>query len=171
MGRDRHIGIGGEGGLAVWEGDRFRAVVPDDGDAFHGVSGVEQDSEGDLFLSGLRGVLFIPATETLKVLKDPSARTHYQIFDTRDGLPATVQQLRPYPTAVLGTDGRVWFSTTIGVASIDPAHIPKNPLPPPIVIRSITANGTRYTSPNGLRLPPRTRDLTIDYTALRRGLR
>jgi PAS domain S-box-containing protein len=52
------------------------------------------------------------------------------------------------------------------VAWINPAHIPRNLLPPPIVIRSITANGTRYTSPAGLRLPPRTRDLTVDYTAL-----
>ena len=90
----------------------------------------------------------------------------YQVFDVRDGLPGVIQQSAPYPTAVQGTDGRVWFSTATGVAWIDPAHIPKNTLPPPIVIRSITANGTRYASPDGLRLPPRTHDLTIDYTAL-----
>jgi len=52
------------------------------------------------------------------------------------------------------------------VAWIDLVHLPKNLLPPPVVIRSITANGVRYSSPAGLKLPPRTRDLTIDYTAL-----
>ena len=42
----------------------------------------------------------------------------------------------------------------------------RNQVRPPIVIRSIIANGIRYTSPAALKLPPRTRDLTIDYTAL-----
>ena len=164
--RDSHVWIGGEDGLEVGQGNRFRPVVPADSDAFHSVSGVQEDSGGNLFLSEQRGVVFISATEISKILKDPSARVQYHIFDVRDGLPGTVQQTPPYPTSVQGTDGRIWFSTSTGVAWINPAHIPRNLLPPPIVIRSIVANGTRYTSQAGLRLPPRTRDLTVDYTAL-----
>jgi ligand-binding sensor domain-containing protein len=141
-GQDRHIWIGGKGGLAIWQGDRFRTVVPADSDAFHSVSGVHEDS-GGLFLSEQRGVVFIPATEISKVLKDPLARVQYQVFDVHDGLPGAVQQTPPYPTTVQGTDGRTWFSTSAGVAWIDPAHIPRNLLPPPVVIRSITANGVR----------------------------
>ena len=161
-GRDPHIWIGGEGGLDVLLGTGFRDVLPADGDTFHGVSGIQEDSGGDLFLNEQRGVVFVPATEVSKVLKDPSARVQYRLFDVRDGLPGPTQQAM----TLQGTDGRIWFSTSLGVAWIDPAHIPKNPLPPPIVIRAITANGIRYTSPAGLRLPPRTRDLTIDYTGL-----
>jgi signal transduction histidine kinase len=165
-GRDRHIWIGGEDGLAAWEEGRFRAVVPADRDEFRGVSGIQEDSGGNLFLSEQRGVVFIPATEVSKTLRDPTARVHYQLFDVRDGLPGVIQQSGPYPTAVQGTDGRVWFSTSTGVVWIDPSHIQRNALAPPVVIRSITTNGTRYNSPAGLRLPPSTRDLTIDYTAL-----
>jgi len=165
-GRDRHVWIGGEDGLAVWEGDRFRAVAPTDSDTFHGVSGVQEDSGGDLFLSEQRGVVSIPATDVSKILKDPSARVRYRLFDERDGLPGPTQQSRPYPSAVQSSDGRIWFSTSTGVAWIDPAHTPKNLLKPPIAIRSITADGAHYTSSAGLSLPPRTRDLTIDYTAL-----
>ena len=164
--RDSHVWIGGEGGLEVGQGNRFRPVVPADGDAFHSVSGVQEDSGGDLFLSEQRGVVFISATEISKILKDPSARVQYHIFDARDGLPGTVQQIPPFPTSVQGTDGRIWFSSSAGVAWINPAHIPRSLLPPPIVIRSITANGIPYTSPAGLRLPPGTHDLTVDYTAL-----
>jgi PAS domain S-box-containing protein len=165
-GQGGHIWVGGKGGLAIWEGDRFRTVVPADSDAFHSVSGVQENSGGDLFLSEQRGVVFISATEISKILKDPSARVQYQVFDVHDGLPGPVQQTSPYPTTVQGTDGRTWFSTSAGVAWIDPAHIPRNLLPPPVVIRSITANGVRYSSSAGLKLLPRTRDLTIDYTAL-----
>ena len=165
-GCDRHIWIGGESGLAVWEGDSLRSVVPADSDTFHGVSGVQEDSSGDVLLSEQRGVVLIPASEISKILKDRSARVQYLVFDVRDGLPGAIQQAVPYPTAVRGTDGRIWFSTTTGVAWIDPTRIPKNSIPPPVVIRSVSANGTRYASPDGLRLPPRTRDLTVDYTAL-----
>jgi len=165
-GREGHIWIGGDNGLAVWEGARFRSVLPADREAFQGVSGVQEDSRGDLFLSEQRGVAFIPATEVSEILKDPSARVQYQVFDEHDGLPGAIQQTPPYPTAVRGTDGRIWFSTSAGVAWIDPAHMSRNLLPPPVVIRSITANGTRYASQSGLQLPRGTRDLTVDYTAL-----
>ncbi|HYK36572.1 two-component regulator propeller domain-containing protein [Alloacidobacterium sp.] len=165
-GHEGHIWIGGESGLAVWEGDRFRAAIPADNDAFHGVSGIQEDAAGDLFLSEQRGVVFIPETTVSKFLKDPSVRVQYKVFDEHDGLTGAVQQTPPYPTAVQGTDGRIWFSTSAGVDWINPAHMPKNLLPPPVVIRSITANEVRYTSSAGLKLPPRTRDLTIDYTAL-----
>jgi PAS domain S-box-containing protein len=165
-GRDRHIWIGGDKGLAVWRGDRFRAVVPADGDSFIGVSGVEEDSRGDLFLSDQRGVVSIPATEISRILTDPSVRVRFQTFDVRDGLSGMIEQTALYPSSAQGTDGRVWFSTSTGVVWIDPAHMLRNPLPPPVVIRSITANGVRYTSLTGLNLPPGTRDLTIDYTAL-----
>jgi len=99
-GQDGHIWIGGKGGLAILEGDRFRTVVPADSDAFHSVSGVKGDTGGGLFLGEQRGAVFIPATEISKVLKDPSARVQYQVFDVHDGLPGPVQQTSPYPTTV-----------------------------------------------------------------------
>ena len=152
--------------MAVLDGDRFRAVIPADGEAFRGVSGLEEASDGALWLSEPRGVVFIPGAEISKALKDPSTRVHYQIFDARDGLPGVIQQFRPYPTSAQGTDGRIWFSTSNGVAWVNPAHVSRNRLPPPISIRSITTNGTRYAPLAGLKLPHLTRNLTIDYTAL-----
>jgi PAS domain S-box-containing protein len=163
---DGHVWIGGGDGLEIEQGNHFRSVLPADSEAFHRVSGIQEDSTGDVFLSELRGVVNISAAEVAKILKDPSARVQYRTYDVRDGIPGTVQQGFPYPTAVRGTDGRIWFATSTGVAWIDPAHIPENPHSPPVAIRSITANGIRYTSQADLRLPPTTRDLTVDYTAL-----
>jgi PAS domain S-box-containing protein len=53
-----------------------------------------------------------------------------------------------------------------GVSVIDPRHLPFNKVPPPVHIERITANDKTYDALNGLRLPPRIRDLKIDYTAL-----
>ena len=53
-----------------------------------------------------------------------------------------------------------------GVSVIDPRHLPFNKLPPPVHIEQVTADGRSTMPSHGLRLPPRVRDLSIDYTAL-----
>jgi signal transduction histidine kinase/ligand-binding sensor domain-containing protein len=161
-----HIWIGGPRGLALFEGNRFRTIASAGGDWLEGISGVDRDSNGDLFVTEIRGVAFIPAAEISKVLENPAARVQVQIFDWRDGLASTTGSRAPYPDSLRGLDGRIWFSTSSGVAWIDPAHIAKNLLPPPVAIRSITADGKRLGSAAGLQLPPHTGQLLIDYTAL-----
>ena len=163
---DRHLWIGGEHGLEVLEGKRFRPVLPADEETFRGVSGIVAPSDGSLWLSENRGPVHIPAGEISKALEQPSYRVHYELFDTHDGLPGEIQQVAPFPTAIPGTDGRVWFAASGGVAWIDSGHISKNPLPPPVSIRFLVANGHRYDSPATLRLHALTRNLEIDYTAL-----
>jgi len=160
-----HIWIGGPGGLEVLEGDRFRTIASTGGDWLGFISGVEKDSDGNLFVTETRGVAVIPAAEISKVLENPSARVQVQIFDWRDGLGGTTLNRTPYPDSIRGLDGRIWFSTSSGVSWIDPAHIPKNLLPPPVAIRSITADEKRYTLSAGMKLPPLIRLLVIDYTA------
>jgi hypothetical protein len=49
---------------------------------------------------------------------------------------------------------------------IDPDHLAGNELPPPIHIEGLIADRTNYPLGKSLRLPPLTRDLEIDYTAL-----
>jgi signal transduction histidine kinase len=65
-----------------------------------------------------------------------------------------------------GTDGLLWFAASDGIAWVDPANISINPLPPPVVVRSVTANGKEFDSLADLVLRPRTTDLEISYTAL-----
>jgi signal transduction histidine kinase len=49
---------------------------------------------------------------------------------------------------------------------IDPDHLADNPLPPPVQVEGIVADRRNYPPQDGLRLPPLTRDLEVDYTAL-----
>jgi signal transduction histidine kinase len=52
------------------------------------------------------------------------------------------------------------------VQVIDPPHTHENALPPPVEIGALVADRTAYPLESAIRLPPRTRDLEIDYTAL-----
>ena len=49
---------------------------------------------------------------------------------------------------------------------VDPAQMAGNTVTPPVHINAIVADRKSYSPQEGLRLPPRTRDLEIDYTAL-----
>jgi PAS domain S-box-containing protein len=64
----------------------------------------------------------------------------------------------------------LWFLPLDGVSVIDPHHLVLNKLPPPVHIEQIVADGKTYDlssqGSGGVHLPPRVRDLTIDYTAL-----
>ena len=159
-GRGRHLWVGGEFGLAFFDGNRFQRVVPADAETFGWVVGVEEPPDGSLWLTRTTGAIEIPATELHKFLTDPTWRVRYRTFDSSDG-PANL-----FIGAIQGTDGRLWLNGVNEPVSIDPANISTNALPPPVSIRSVKANGRQHDSLTNLVLPPRVRDLQIDYTAL-----
>jgi signal transduction histidine kinase len=49
---------------------------------------------------------------------------------------------------------------------IDPGRSYKNPMPPPVHVEGLLADGKRYLPTSPITLPPLTRDIQIDYTAL-----
>ena len=165
-GRGRHTWVGGELGLAFFDGTRFRRIVPADAETFGSVLGVQETSNGSLWLAKSRKVIEIAATEIQKVLSDPSYHVKYRTFDSFDGLPGTFAGLVSNSKLIRATDGKLWFVGSNGIAWIDPANISTNTLPPPVLIRSVRANGRQSGSLTNVALPPQTTDLQIDYTAL-----
>jgi len=165
-GRGSHIWVGGERGLAFFDGVRLRPVIPADSETFDSVLGIEETSDGSLWLVENETIVRIPAQEVEHVLDNPSYRVRYRVFDSSDGVPGTFAGTAILRKQIQGTDGRLWFGATGGIVWIDPAHIFTNPLPPPVVIRSVSANGWQFGMLADLVLPPRTTNLRIDYTAL-----
>jgi signal transduction histidine kinase/ligand-binding sensor domain-containing protein len=163
-GRDKHIWIGGER-LVYFDGGNFREVVPSDTEAFK-VFGIEETSDGSIWLSEDRGVVHIPSTEVRKFLENFSYRVQYDLFDSADGLPGSFHDAAARSRMEEGTDGRLWFAATRGVAWLNPAEISRNTLLPPVSIRSVNANGRQYMPEADLALPPRLANLKIAYTAL-----
>ena len=160
----------GARGLAFFDGDSFHPVVPMDAATFDPVWGIEEISDGSLWLSEFRGVVHIAAHEVVKFLADSSYRVRYELFDSFDGLPGNVvlEHFHDQWNAreVQGTDGRLWFAASDGIAWLDPANISRNLLPPPVSIRSLTADGKQYPYWSSAVLPPLTRNLQIQFTAL-----
>jgi signal transduction histidine kinase/ligand-binding sensor domain-containing protein len=165
-GRGRHMWVGGELGLAFFDGNHFRRIIPADAETFRSVLGVEEARDGSLWLAESRGVIQVPASEVRQALDNPSYRVKYRLFDSFDGLPGTFAGTSTNQTEIQGTDGRLWFAASGGIVWIDPANISTNSVPPPVLIRSVKANGRLSDSLANLVLPPRTTNLQIGYTAL-----
>ncbi len=164
--RGGHVWVGGELGLAVLAGGGFRPVAGRNGDEFRGTSGIVETPDGEVWLHGAVGITRIPADEVRRLMQDSIVQVEHERLDFRDGLDGSAQQIRPQPTVITGTDGRLWFATITQVGWIDPRAIARNPVPPPVAIRRLTAGNKVYPIGPDLWLPVNTRALRIDYTAL-----
>jgi signal transduction histidine kinase/ligand-binding sensor domain-containing protein len=163
---NRGMWVGGELGLARFDGTRFVSITNRSGEAFRGISGIVRARDGDLWVNGSIGIAHIAHAEVERVLDYPEHSVESETFNQLDGIPGYARQLSPLPTAVETSDGRIWFSMTGGVVSIDSTQLVRNMLPPPVTIWSVTSGNERH--PNlgeQVELPMHTNDVQIDYTA------
>lgn len=165
-GTGNHIWVGGERGLEGFDGIRFHKLATELGGAFRGVSGIVETPEGDLWINQANSLVHVRRAEIEKWLRDFHHLLRGQAFDFRDGVPGSGSPIRPLPSALLAADGRIWISGTSGTAWIDPAHIYRNPIPPPVSIQSLVADDRDYEPDTAARLPPLPSDIEITYAAL-----
>ena len=164
----RRAGVwaGGEFGLARFDGNRFQAVTAEAKEAFSNITGIVETADGDLWLNSGAGIVRVAASELRRAALDTSHRVRVEVFGVLDGVQGSSARLRPLPTAIEGTDGRLWFARNVDVYSITPARIFRNPVPPPVLIQSLSTDDKAYTSAVGLTLPQRTTSVRIDYVGL-----
>src|SRR5205085_4003260 len=92
-------------------------------------------------------------------------KIHSKLYDGNDGMRVRTTATGYFRKAAKSKDGRLWFAVMDGVAVIDPRHVPKNGLQPPVRIDQITADRRVFPLQSHLALPPRSKELQIDYTA------
>jgi hypothetical protein len=88
------------------------------------------------------------------------------VFDSSDGVRSNLVFYGQKPRVAKTADGTLLFLPIDGVSMVDPRRLRRNELPPPVYVEQVTADRATYDAAQGLRLPPRVRDLQIDYTAL-----
>jgi len=165
-GLGQHIWVGGELGLMFFSDGLFRRVKAAAGEQFGAVSGIIETVNDGLWLNEMRGIVQIPREEIRRFMADPNHRVEYRRFDYLDGLPGAPQMSFTNSTAVAASDGRLWFATDNGLAWIDPAHIFRNAVPPPVSILSIANEKGRQPMSKGVEFAAGTHTVEIDYTAL-----
>jgi len=156
--------MGTTGGLAVWRQGILRLLAVGNGLPCDVIYSLLRDTRQALWLYSHCGLIRIEKTELDRWWASPDYAVKTLTLDVFSGAQPALATFAP--AATRSPDGRLWFSNDSVVQMVDPDHLDLNPMPPPVLIEEILARGHSYTANNQLRLPPRTRDIQIDYTAL-----
>jgi ligand-binding sensor domain-containing protein len=158
--------IGGDSGLAAFDGHQFHDISTLDPAVLTGITGMVRQADGTLWINGFKGGVRIGAEELKRGIADPNYKVSVRIYGADEGMPGIAQMNRPVPTLVEGTDGRLWFATTQGIAWLDPAKLPKDTSAPVAVVRSMKVANRVFRPETQVNLPAGSRAFEIDYTAL-----
>jgi len=141
--RGDHVWLGGSGGIELFTQGHFYLLRWKDNDLPGRVSGVVETEAGDLWANGSSGITHVSAGELARWLRDPTSAISAEHFDARDGLPGFSAERIPEPSIAESSDGRLWFTTTKGIAWLDPVKLQanRNHLPPPVMVSSVFYNG------------------------------
>jgi signal transduction histidine kinase/ligand-binding sensor domain-containing protein len=151
-------------GVIGWRDGESRQLTVANGLPCDRIVSLIFDDRGALWLYATCGLISIPATELQKWWQRGDAKVKFTLLDATDGVePATTAFS---PTAARARDGTLWFANATVAQAVDPHATGGNPLPPPVHIEDIFADGNPYTAGEHLRFPALTRDIEIDYTAL-----
>jgi signal transduction histidine kinase/ligand-binding sensor domain-containing protein len=155
-----------EGGLSRIEDGRVLTLTSQNGLPCDTAHWMREDDSHSVWLYLACGLVRIGRSELDSWVSHPKQTIHATVFDSSDGV-SSHRFTGGYNSVVAkSADGKLWFVQSGGVSVIDPHRLPVNKLPPPVHIEEIVADDKTYDATNGLRLPPRVRNLAIDYTAL-----
>lgn len=158
------VGSTSTAGLVGVRDDQARTLGEANGLPCSEVHSMLADRHGGLWLYASCGVILIAADQMQIWWREPDAVLKFRVFDALDG--AQPARGNFFPNASVGPDGRLWFANASVAQVIDPDHLHGNPLAPPVHIERVMADRQAFAAEKDLRLPPLTRDLQIDYTAL-----
>jgi len=155
------------GGLNVWRNGTFSHYTAKDGLLSDNIAHVTDDGDS-LWLSTTRGICRIPRRQ----LTEFSAHQRHYLdpinYGVDDGLRSA--QCSPgLPNSGGGErtgDGRIWVTTTRGLAAYTPGSQKQLPLAPTARLVEVSVDGADMTLTSPLRLPPRTQRIEIRYTGI-----
>ena len=162
---DGTLWIGGRG-ITRYKGGRFSPIRGVNGLPVEVIKAIEEDDLGHLWFSTPHGLLRGEKGMLEDFCDGRRPAVTFTVFDRTDGLPSN--ECSGYQPAVWkNADGRLYFPTLNGLAIVDPQQLPKNELPPPVIIESVRSDERRQVVVDGgLEIAPGTARVELNYTAL-----
>ncbi len=100
------------------------------------------DDRGALWLNSQCGVVAIASEELRKWWAASETVVRVRLFDLLDGAQPSNPPFRP--AASRSPDGRLWFANENVLQMIDPAHVVRNPVAPPVHVENVVADRKSY---------------------------
>ncbi len=130
------------------------------------VFAILEEDQGTLWMSCNKGIHFVRKSDLDAYDRHAIPAIPSGSFDKSDGMAATQCNGATQPAAWKSLDGRLWFPTVNGLVAVDPKHLPRNTLPPPVVIEQFLVNGKAVPPATLSSLSPESHNLEFHYAAL-----
>jgi signal transduction histidine kinase/ligand-binding sensor domain-containing protein len=157
------------GGMSRLKSGRFTSLTSENGLPSNFICGIAEDGLGNLWISSSGGISRI-AISALNGYADAGQPFQCLTYDRSDGMFTEKCSGGLQPASCQTADGRLWFTTSKGLAVVDPAETSRSARPAPVVIEEMLADGR--TPPAGaanggpLQIPPGWQRFEFHYTAL-----
>ena len=152
-------------GLNRIKNGRVTSYSVDQGLFDNTVGSIVEDDSGNLWMSCDNGIFSVRKQELNDYAEGRVPSVHSVAYGTADGLRSKECTYGNTSSVSKGRDGRLWFTTMAGVAVIDPNHIVRNELAPPVWIESVKFDKRIVPLENGIRLGPGLGSMEIEFTA------
>ncbi len=123
------------------EGGTVRCYGKPEGLHESSVYQVLDGGDGRLWMSSPRGVLSVARRDFDDLDAGKTARITPDVYGIAEGMKSTQCESRTWPAGTPSRDGRLWFPTANGVATIDPHRPRARRLVPPVVLESVRVDG------------------------------
>ena len=140
---------------------------------------IEEDDQRCFWMSSHHGIFRVPKADLERCADGQLASVHCLTYGLSDGLRTLLCSSGLQPAGCRTADGRLWFSTSKGLAIVDPHNVQTNELPPPVMIEQFRVDdkalsleaetgqaNTTGVSLRPLEIPPGRHRFEIRYTAL-----
>ena len=160
-------------GLARFHKGKWTRYTTRDGLVSNGVTYLIEDDEGSLWIGSMARLMRVSKQALNQFAEGSTKFVPCRTYGRADGLPSGECTLG---TACRSRDGRLWFPTISGLASVLPSVLKPNPYPPPVTIETVLldgeeahSTGLRARLPEAVTIPANKERLEIRYTALNLG--
>jgi ligand-binding sensor domain-containing protein/signal transduction histidine kinase len=160
-------------GLSRFQGGKWIHFSTTNGLASDSISYVIEDDGGDLWIGSNMGLMRIQKKSLDDFLDGKINSIFCRTYGKTDGLPTRECSEGSQPAACRAPDGKLFFPTTEGVVSINPAELKHNLQPPQVLIESVRVDGREQKTnlldsawSQSIVIPPGYEQLEIDYSAL-----
>ena len=150
-------------GMIAWRNGIQQTLTVRNGLPCDGINALVFDNQRNLWLYSQCGLVEVPNGEMQKWWQKPDAIVPFRLMDSLDGVrPGWA----PFDPAARSPDGQLWFVNTYVLQVVNPDHLSRNSIRPPVHVEEIIADRRSYAPGSNPSLPSLTRSLEIDYAAL-----
>jgi diguanylate cyclase (GGDEF)-like protein len=128
------------------------------------VGAIIEDDAGYLWMTCNKGIYKVSKKELNDYAEGRVPAIHSTVYGTADGLRSAEANFAADPSVWKGIDGRLWFATIAGIASVNPTHSETTTSEPSPLIESILINRHPIPFEQGAVAGPGAGDLEIQFT-------